>query len=873
MSKFDFSLYDDEDTTPIQTVETKPKTNKKTFDFDQYEIPETEQDRLNKSLENDKFYQEKKAPDYSSEDLQAMSFQDKMKYSQQLEEEQRYLQSRGTSKGLASGLSFGVSQRYEDWKPLGEPGFGFGEAFGEAIPIAASAGLISIPFAMLNNAYKFGKYASAGLRYGSSVATGVAYETARQTGRGDEEYDPWAIAWKGAEFGLIHGLMEAVPAAYRWFKGLNAGQQSELLASGSIPPDLPPSKYAAYEQEVAPKLQQVAKQESETALKAAVEENDLNFNQKMESVKANHERNLYEISQKKQVSQEEFARAQQEYETNVKQIEAEYQDSVELIEKQNQAALAEQQQQQVEYEQLKTRQQLVNQAIQPKEGGEILWGGVTENPTDVGIRPKAPYQALAPVEIKVGDVVSPNTIADTAPGGRGNKTTAGQMQVDAIRANDAVDYEFVKDAYTISEELNSKINIQQSALVPELQNQKADLISIPKLSPVQEQKLSVIDAVLDQLTIKNEGGDIIGLNPVNNNVLQEQAKSLRYFMDFNFQHGNSRGILQPTVDALENGIAFGATMAGDESALAAHQNAKKLYSTWATEYDNPYIRPYRDVANKSYIETFDNSLNIDNFNAIDVVLNKSNASQQVAGMTRRSLVDKYLSPFYADPKTINSKAFNETMAELRAVLTPAQETQIRNQFNIAKQAQPTIKASKVEPSIEPKAAKLKEIPEKPKIPEFTKKPKEIKEPTVVKVPVKEPVKPNDAMRRAAHKLNMSTEDIMKKADTISGFREIKKDLLKTPDGAKTVKLMENYKNRDILFEGKIKGEFKGDELKRILQKGDNFDFISEIHGKEVALDMLEVAEQIAGKKITADRWKQFGKKAASLKVAHLLGIF
>jgi len=871
MNKFDFSIYDEEDDSSTIIGISQPKPKKKDFDFEEYEMPETTEDRLKKSLEKDKFYQSVKTPDYTPEEIKSMSFYDKMKYAQDLEKEQDYLRTRGSTKKFASRVTFGLSEKYEGGELLDEPGEFAGQVFGDVAPIAAASTLIGVPLAIVGGLLKFGPKALAATRIAGSFLTGSGIEGARQTVKG-EGYDPLEIAEQGAEFALVHGLFEGIPSAYRWLTGLNPGQKAEVLIGGRMPQNLDPSKYNFFEQEVFPKFQQVAKQESEVAYTNAVQENDALFQQKMANTQANHEKNLYEISQKKQASQEDFARAQREYEQSVRQVETEHQEATRMIEQENQKALAEYQKQQAEYEQLKTRQQLVNEAIQPPEGGEILQGKVTPSGEDVGIRPTAPFEAMQPIEIRVGSIVSSNSVADTAPGGLGNKTTAGRTQVEAVRASDSADYKIVQDAYALSDELNSKINIQHSALVPELEAQRAGLIAIPKLSPVQEQKLSAIDAILDELTIRNEAGDIIGLNPVNNNVLQEQAKALRYFMDYNFQHGNSRGILQPTVDALEDGIAFGATMAGDEPALNAHKQAKSLYSQWAKDYDNPYIRPYRDVQNQSYVQTFDNSLNIDNFNALNTVLEKSNAGQQVAGVTKRALVDKILAPFYANPKIASGKPFNDAMAELRSVLTPAEESQIRNQFNIAKQAPPTIKASKVEPPKTAKDLKLKPLPEKPKISEFKKKPKEIKEPTVVSIPTKKPVPVSDAMRKAAHKLNMTNDDVINKTNSISGFRELSEDLLKTKGGEKTVENMINYKTRDILYEGNVSRRFTGTELEKVLNKGNNYDFIAEMHGDEVAAEWLSVAKEIADQKITADKWKKFGGKIVSLKIAHLFGI-
>ncbi len=871
MSNFDFSIYDEEDSSPLITKEKPPKPKNKSFDFDDYEISETKEDKLKKSLENDKFYQAVKTPEYSPEEIRGMSFYDKMKYAEELETEQTYLRTRGSTKAAASRLSFGQSEKYPGGELYGEPGEVFGSLVGDVLPIAVAGSLIGVPLAIAGGLLNFGTKAMTATRIASSALTGAGLEAGRQAVKG-EGFDPAQIATQAIEFGAIHSLFELAPTAWNWIKSLNPGQQSEVLVKGVIPENLSPNQYKFYENEVLPEIQNVAKQEYEQAYAKAVEENNLSFEREMANTKAQHEKDLYEISKNKQASQEDFSKAQESYDNKLKQVAAEHQAKTSQIEQQNELAAQEFEKQQQEYALLKTRQQVVNEAIQPKEGGEILQGKVTPEGEDVGIRPSSPYESLAPLEIKVGNIVSPNSVADTAPGGRGNKTTAGKTQIEAVRANDAVDYKNVQDAYTLSEDLNGKINAQQPNLVQELISTEQHLTSIPKLSPVQEQQLTVVKALLEDLAIFSESGELVGLKPINNNTLQEQAKALRYFMDFNFQHGNSRGILSPTVNSIEDAISFGATMANDEAALNAHKNAKRLYSEWAKDYDNPYIRPYRDTSNQSFVQTFENSLSTDNFNPLNKVLEKSNAGQQVSGMTRRALVDKYLAPFYDNPRGINSKQFNEAISELGAVITPQEERAIRNQFNIAKQIQPPIKATKIEGVTPPKEPKLKTLPTREKIPLFRKEPAKVSEPTSVKVPIKKEVKPTDAMRKAAHKLNMKPEEGMKMADSISGFRELKQDLLKSKNGKQLVENLEHDTMRKRLYKGKVHHKFKGNELKEVFNEGDNFQFFSEILGEEAAEDLLKTSEKIADKKITLDNWKKFGGKVGTIKIAHLFGI-
>src|SRR5271157_5713108 len=99
--------------------------------------------------EEDKFKREAGAfyvPTLNSEQFKNLSISEKLQYAKDKKEEREYLQMKGTTKGILSGLSFGGSQNIEALKPGEvETGFGFGEILGSALPITKLMNIFTSP--------------------------------------------------------------------------------------------------------------------------------------------------------------------------------------------------------------------------------------------------------------------------------------------------------------------------------------------------------------------------------------------------------------------------------------------------------------------------------------------------------------------------------------------------------------------------------------------------------------------------------------------------------------------------------------------------------------------------------------------------------
>jgi hypothetical protein len=772
-------------------------------------------------------------------------------------------------KGIISGATLGGSEYLDVLKPKEGPSKYIGQAIGIAAPFALTYTGIALPALALGRLAGFGKIGLGAIKTAAAATTGAGLEAGREVIAG-EELQPGRIATEGALVGVLDLLFKGSKTAYSWFKGLKPTQQAQLLVDGTIPKDLTLNQYKFWESEAFPKIQEIAQNEYEEALQKAIQSNDESYAKELRNVQAKHEQKLHEMTLDERTARNEFEALKESYQNELKQVAAQHEANNFEIQKANDEASNLFEQQQKQFEQMKARQRVVENALIPKEGGEPLQGRVSTLGGNMGPIPTATGPVAQTIENRIGNIISPDSIAITAPNGRGNTTTAGEQLIAAVRANDAVDYQAVNEAYNLSRQLNARVELPVPNLVNSLRETQRQLLTIPKRSPPQDQLLNIVESILERTAVVGEEGSIIGYNPINNNLLEEQAKAIRHFMDFNFEHGNTRGIFTPTINQIEDAIQMSANMVGDYAAAEANQNARAAYRQWALDYDNPYIRPIRDTRNFDYSKTFKSALDFDEFNMINNILERSNAGQQLSGIVRREAVEKHLAPFMENPRKVNPKEFNKTLRELRSIITPEEEQAIRIAFNEARRT-PVIRAKKL-PKFEIPEKKLKEFPTQQKIPIFEKKPKQVAEITDVKIPIKGLVKTTPEMQAAAKKLKKTPEDLMRSADTPSGLKNLKSDLSGSDTGKKLFDKIGKQKVREILFQGKVEHKFTGKELYETINKGENYALLVEILGEDAAADLLVTAKQIGEKRATVDAFKKFGSKVATIKTALLFGI-
>lgn len=849
-----------------------------------------------------------------------------------------------------------------------EHGLGIEETLGETLPIIATGSLLSYPLKFIPEAYKYGSMAA---QKAATFGTGAATEFIKEATEG-EGFRPWDIAKTGAFFVGAETVFKLLAKKFFGPpKPPSAKQQMGEMASEALPENISEREYKYLQDVVVPEMETLAKQEYETALSKAVESNNAKHELNLRKAKADHESKMYKLAQedeaaealykqryqeelealqkaqedeiyemiaKEQKSAEDVLAAREKYQTQLNKSRAEhenamaefekkkaanqkklddynkqYEEKVERInqehaensrkiEEANERVLQEYEESKAAFDEFKDRERVVNDALKSTqlEAEAPLQRKVTKGGERLGLEVEAPAPKNALSE-KIGDVVSKERFPNTQ--------TGGEELITAMRSNAKFDYERTKIAYKISDKLNEKVSGEHPELFEFVEKQLSNLEEIGVKTPVQEQQMRMWQKLRNTLVETDaKTGEVTGFKKVSNRDLQEQSKAMRYFMDFKYEFGNTRGSFSPTVQAIEDAIESAARTSGQQRASIANEHARSMYRQWVQEYDTPLIRKMRDTSQYKYSSIYKQSLNPDEFNKLSTVLNKSFSGAQVATKTKRSLVEKALSKFTKDPRKASLVEFNEALSELSSVLTEQEQNAIRQQFNQARKSGKHIKASKTIKPKEPKELEFEAAPVKkevkykpprieepqppsarvpqvplpeqikpqpiPELPEpKVKKPTpKISQVTEAKVPTKPEVVETPEMKVAAKKMKITPEEVRYMSSTPTGLKNLRKELAKSPKGEEIFEKIGKYRTQEILFKGKVKHTFKGSELAETLNKGDNYDLLSEIRGQQYVDELIEIAEKVGEKEVTRETIRKYAKKIGTLKAAVLLGI-
>lgn len=755
--------------------------------------------------------------------------------------------NRNFAKSILSGSLAGFSEYFDPLKvDYEEEGSSLGYMTGALLPIGLTSKGIGLGFNVLKGLYNFGPKAKVGLELAHQALTGGTYALEKQASsvaRGNE-FDPYAPIEEGAEFAafgaLMHGLVKYSPKAKEWMSSLRPGQAEEFL-KGVLPEDLTPNQYKFWQNEVAPEWLKSTQKKYQDAVSKANQQADAKFQQDKSIARANHEKDLFEARQKNDLNQEKYEKSVNEYENNLQKAMDEHEAKVSQIQAENEQMTREFEEAQQSYNQLKTREEAVEMSTRLRPGEENL-----------AYRPASNNIENPSLENEVGNVVSLNEAV--------NSTNAGKANIEAVRANDAVDYKIVNDAYDVAEKLGSDIETIHPNLAISLRQRIKDLKSRAILSPPEQQLLSASESLLNKIVDIGPEGSIVKFKPVKNTVLHEEAKAVRYYMDFTFEHGNAKGILNPLVREIQDSTELAAEFVGNKAAVEAEKTARTLYREWAQSYNNDYIRPYRDTGNLDYSGIYKKAVNsTDEFNALNNILQRSNAGQQLADVTRRSAVQSRLGKFLENPHAANGKEFEVALRELGAVISPEEANAIRQMFNKARNLPEPVRK-------QPKPPTLKEIPE-PKLPKFKGEAPIKKEPTTAKIAHREFVETPE-VKIAAKEMGKSTTQIRNLADSPEGVKQLKENVSKD-----VFKKIGKQRLREILYEGEINpGKISGNRIAKTLNKGSNFEILSEFLGEAEAKETLEAAQALGDTPFTKDNLLKYGKKAAAIKALVFFGV-
>lgn len=206
------------------------------------------------------------APEKTPEEISKMSFWEKIEYSKQLDREFKYRQSKGLTKGAASGVSFGLSEYVPGLEPEEDDMlFGFGELIGSAVPITGLYNLLGKPLVKIaakSPVAKSGLQALA--RMTGFGLTGGTYEGVKDVVKTGEAPSVEDVALHAASWAALDGVLQAVGKTasfanklYRVSKNNKNLKKQEIvndviqqLSKEKINPEVDPDLYARRAEEL-----------------------------------------------------------------------------------------------------------------------------------------------------------------------------------------------------------------------------------------------------------------------------------------------------------------------------------------------------------------------------------------------------------------------------------------------------------------------------------------------------------------------------------------------------------------------------------------------------------------------------------------------
>jgi len=458
--------------------------------------------------------------------------------------------------------------------------------------------------------------------------------------------------------------------------------------------------------------------------------------------------------------------------------------------------------------------------------GKPLKGRIKQKFDELGLKPP---EAEAPRNLKeeVGRIFSDQPFYNTTEGGKALKNEIIKL--------DQQKYRQVNKAYEQSKKLNENIEEIHPNLYRTLEQTRDELSKIPAPSGPQKDLITSLDKIIDSMTeyrvgengkfvLDEEGNKIFeGYKPVSNQVLLDQAKSLRQKIDYDFAHGNAKNIFKPTIGQLEDAALVAAEESGNLEAVEALKDAKGQYKEWVETFDSDYVRPFRDVTNKDYSKLFKGSLDLDESNVLKDILNKSPEGQKLVKASSRELVEKHLGKFFENPKSYTSDEFKKALREINAVISPEESKAIQVAFESNAPAKIKFRAKQVPPQLSKSVEKTSEY------------------------------------------LNKSPEYIGEKLKDRTGIRQLRNDLSKTEKGKKLFEENVKQKARSILKEGKIHRSSKVEDYYKVLNEESNREIMAEIMGENEINEILDELAKKENQNLRLNSIKGIGKKYATLK--------
>lgn len=516
---------------------------------------------------------------------------------------------------------------------------------------------------------------------------------------------------------------------------------------------------------------------------------------------------------------------------------------------------------------------------------EKIQGKVTPGGAPLGLKISPTTAGKETTTQKAGEIFSKDRIYNPTQGGKGIKNEIAQNSEKKYAETNKLYDSLDNDLKTVS------------GNVPDLANKLditlQELKTIPdKVKSAPEKQLqSAIDDILNNISLRNREGKIVATAPVNALELNKWARSLGHQIDFDFAHGQPKGIFKNTVGQLKDAV---------KELIKTHQEieqrfsaANKSYSEWAQTYNNEYTRPFLDKSNQDYEKLYRSTQNPDELNMLKNALN-SPKGEQYKNALIREFVEKEIAPF-SQGKNIDLAKLDETLRRLESVATPEQVSQVKEiileksplrkkkisepQKELSKQVakhKETVQEMQKRHAEEVKALKQKH--KEAKIAELNRRKPIIKSHQEEVAAIKQKNaelktqqeehkrqvrEHNELVKTQQEKYKKELEDyternksrlelegklpeqIDSKLNTISGIREVRNELSKTKEGKELWDNIAKEKATDILTNGKIAPSDEAMAIQKMLTDKDTLRVLNELMGPEWTNNLKNVIDNQA----------------------------
>ena len=482
------------------------------------------------------------------------------------------------------------------------------------------------------------------------------------------------------------------------------------------------------------------------------------------------------------------------------------------------------------------------------------------------LRP-APQHAHNPVEDRVGNLISRETISNPYAGGQALHQVIGQKS--------AQDREVVTQNYRDLDEYSEGMTMFHPELMNELHAERTRLRPIRNRSAITTRKLQALDDTINMLGSMDANGNITGFHDVNVRAIRDEIQELNKLNDYDFQHGGAKSEFKNVVAMMNQAIQRTFEHFGNEAGIEASQRARDSYIDWQNTYTNNIVHPFLDRKDFKPEAAFNRATTLDDYNQIRHVLERdmddpasTRQAQQLQRALLRHLTEKRLAPYLRKSSAYTTKDFMKELGTLESVLTPEEAQQIKNIYlevpsrgiratNVSKEQEMARKRYKeqkaehetiIKEQRKAHAAKVKEAKAKPQLEyeqsldAFIEKHKGEKELATI-VP----------------------EKIMDKLNTVSGTRQFKHDMaklaarekahrpgraLRQPSrkvkGEELIQDALDYKASDLITKGKVSPDDKAKSLVELLKDKEALALLNEYKGAEWVNDLKELAQRLEG---------------------------